>query len=432
MKKRVQGLVAALFGLFLFVFAGGSAKTSAEGRGTVRRDVVKSDLIDTATGLTAAAMARRVELSARLHHTFTDLGFFRRERDNKRGNHTAVIKKLESEAYPLSDQLAEQDLLLPRCTSVDQYASGSLRALLRRNGARFLHWMPDTCFVPPLETVPGKKVTECMKNTTVMFLGDSLLASLVISYVQFSPPLVRDEVFGSPKTANTISVYTLRNEPTNKPPIISLWFQAIKQQGALRENTSIALIKTTDYAVIGGGMHDMGVSFHTDPQDYFHGFLEALEFLKKHMKSGATLVVFILHQLHTETRCPKELACRRCNNPVKEQAMREAQILAASCAGAEIFDTTSFTQHLANFTRDGVHLDGSIRLEADLLIEHICTNLPFSNTRRMPCTPEVIDKMKAKWIAAPDSQVGCRTIEGQVDSKVEAERRREQNSMRAS
>ncbi|KAJ9439816.1 hypothetical protein DIPPA_17376 [Diplonema papillatum] len=325
--------------------------------------------------------------------------------ETKRGRplNATRLKLIEAEAYPLSNELAEQDRLLPRCTSVEQFANGSLRAWKTPRSME-LAWAPDTCFMPAVKTIPG--VRDCFANNMPMFIGDSLTEQLARQYMTLSNPAITvEKTYGKPH-ADLVYVYGSPTLPARRPAAVFTWFPAVNHEGGFRTNHSMALFKTADFVVYGGGMHDMGRGFgHSNPDVYFDTLLVHLKFMQNEMKPGATLALFLLHTLHTETRCNATELCRRCNNPVKEQTYREVQLLAASCTGVNIFDTTQMIQHMQNFTQDGIH--GSTSVEGALFINHMCNGFPFSNARRMTCTPKVIDQMKKKWLSTPLALQRC-------------------------
>ncbi|KAJ9443016.1 hypothetical protein DIPPA_33433 [Diplonema papillatum] len=334
-----------------------------------------------------------------------------KDKDNPHeGSFMPEVNRAMKTAREWNNRLLQDDARLPPCTSLSQFGDGSFRQLTIPKRSLMFEWAPVTCYHPVTPNDPAKGT--CARNLTVMFYGDSVTNGLLSQYKSVPAPCLKKDVIGLTRDGNLVYIVHDPDLPETVPPFaVGLWYQAVIREGSLRSNETVPYIAQADYHVVGGGMHDMGLSHFVPAQVYFEKILETIAYIKSKAKPSAKLVFFILHPLHVATRCPKNLACQRCNHPKKVLAMREAQRLAATCTGAEIFDTQPIMQHMANMTRDGIHLDHTLTIEGELLGTHLCKNLPFPTQElRLECTPENVAAMKKKWTETPEVQRACGNV----------------------
>ena len=298
------------------------------------------------------------------------------------------------------NELASTDQPVPESAALDDGSCRNIDSLMPgsfENGS----WVSENCEFRPLNI---SEVQKCLENKIVLVVGDSQLRSLTTSAAT---------AFGLSrmKKGHHDKPIKLVAPGSKKSPLQFFWkpsvnFRGFKNYYPPRKNQLAA----TDHLIFNDAMSDIG-RYGCGVQVFYTRLLKQMRLYKAAIPSEAVFSLFVLHWIWLDPTICSEL-CRKCNSPAKLAAFREATLLAASCSGISLIDTSKVTRSMGmKHSYDGVHLSGSaLRLQLDIVAHNICRprDVPFTSSNPIRCSDEAV--IRKKWETIPEAETSCATI----------------------
>ncbi|KAJ9463725.1 hypothetical protein DIPPA_27634 [Diplonema papillatum] len=275
-------------------------------------------------------------------------------------------------------------------------------------------WVPKSgCALRRKQDIPFWR--RCLLNKNIAFVGDSLMHVLATRVAAETGLKSRKKMFPHPFKKGLLCPVSMCGfhdqmarfgAADNGHKFSFFHCPSARDSATLKRPWVIDEVRNADYVIYGGGVRDMDVHFSSGPETFFEETYSRLGKLKATLKPGAELIVYRLHSIHPEIKCPSAGFCEKCTDQ-KAAAYRDALDVAAACLGLRVLDTVPMTRPdlAATLSKDGIHYLSRFNVASDILANAICGDSSNMLTRQTECD---IEGSLRRWATIPEAHVGCK------------------------